>query len=428
MARTRSMAAPKLRQSGRKQEPAPAPAPAAKTSKPVGITKKKAATKAKPAPKPKAVRAPVPPTASKTTTKTSKRKASEIENENEAPQPKAKRAKATPAPAQRKPTTHRYGTRSKRLSSPLPPSPLAVPVLPPALRSHSPEREPGKEQGGDRHSSPPLPPPPPPSLASSSPSPFFSTQSPASSPPKPASQLPLPALDFAFLHPTNPVPFKYFSGKPLARLAVTSGQLEQREPLDWEHQSLEEIREDGKIAWGSQAVLADYINNKYMWDYKRKPEDARVYDHDEDPEVVLARLQNSEARAMQKKAAAEYTQMRLRQKEQDDGYGENFRKRNHPNQRLNVRTKHQRWSTVWKKKLAKFRQPELVKRAQSRQKWQIFRVHDPSPVAKDCSAELEEEAEDARLAREQFEADLAAGLVEDADEYGHDYDPWEANY
>lgn len=283
--------------------------------------------------------------------------------------------------------------------------------------SPSPEREPGEEQGDDRQSSPPLPSPPPPP--------------PASSPPKPVSQLPLPAFDLSSLYPINPVPFKYLSGEPLTRLTVkTGGPLKRRELLEGrELQTLEDIREDGKMPRGGwRPVIAARIEAWYMWNYQPNAADAKVYDHDQDPGVIQTRLQNAEARAYQKRDVAEDDRMELRQEEKDDGYGEDFRRRNHPNHRLTVRTKHKRWSTVWKRKLFKFRQTELLKREKSGQKWEMFRVHDRSPIAEDCSAELEEEGERARRAREQFEAEKAAGLLEDADEYGDDYDPYAEDY
>ncbi|CZT51734.1 uncharacterized protein RSE6_12922 [Rhynchosporium secalis] len=378
MAQTRAMTA------GRRSA---ASIPAAKTSKPAGITKKKKNAVATTKPKPKT--APVRTTT--TTKRTGKRKASEIEDEAPAPAPRVKRAKATPVAA--KPTNHRYGTRSKAQTAappPPPPSPSSSPLsavsaLPPALLSPSPEREPGQVLSGSL-------------LLSTFVAPFSST---------------------------------LFSGARLSPLVVERGcplsppELSEEKKL----RTLSGFRFLGKQERGSlQPILEQEIGIGYLGGFPR------VGDTEQDPRIIQARLEEAEEKAYwvreNKKSELSYR----REQEAVRGYEVVWANRNQTKYRLNRRTLLKRWSTPWKKQLIKVRRTELLRRAKLRQKWEMHRVHDHSPLTEDCSAALEEEArllsvhEQRALARERFAAEVAAGDVDDADEYGDDYDPFEEDY
>lgn len=81
---------------------------------------------------------------------------------------------------------------------------------------------------------------------------------------------------------------------------------------------------------------------------------------------------------------------------------------------------------------------DLVEREKSGRKWELYRVHENSPLAEDCSEDLHgeerlrvaeerfqlEEEPRAQLARERFERERAAGMIDD-EEYGDNYYPAE---
>ncbi|KAL2074728.1 hypothetical protein VTL71DRAFT_8507 [Oculimacula yallundae] len=416
MAQTRAMTA-----AGRATVPA-------KMSKPVGITKKKKVSAAKkPAPirttttattkrKAAAARKQAPARTSTATTtrkpaaaavrKGSKRRAAE-NDDGEAPAPAAKRAKANRAERfASKPTTHRYGTRSNlSAAAPSPAPPAAAPVLPavsaavalpPAPLSPSPEREPGQVL--------PLP-------------------------------LPLP-VDFvpSALTPTDPVSTTLFSGARLSPLVVErGGPLSPPELSDDQkartlggHRFLAKL----KLAKDGKPVLKQHIEAGYQ------PAKYHAILFPTEPRLIDAGLGQKEEEAYWDKDKKE-TQARARrvmEREAEYAPHTNFAKRSNAGYRMQVRTLRKKWSTLWKRYLWQSRQLELTERSWRGKKWEYAQVHEPSPLGEDCSAALEEEQRlmdvhaERVAARERFQAAFAAGEIEDADEYGDDYDPFEEDY
>ncbi|KAH7418367.1 hypothetical protein BKA64DRAFT_762543 [Cadophora sp. MPI-SDFR-AT-0126] len=376
MPNTRASPAPTLRRSGRNK------IPTSSSSKTVGVTKKKDAAKPKPARKAKKTDRAIAvlPTANKTS-KTSTRKRSG--GEDEAPAPKAKRAKTSEP-------------KAKAAVAPLLHLQSLLLTEPESESESEPEPEPGPGPEPENQQLPP-----PPALVHSLPAP----PSLAALPSVPALPAP-PALPSLLppLPPPQPAPYQ----------SIYSANPSPPPPASTAPGYLSLTRHQYR-----QIVPARHI-----------PGYEPAYEPPTQRSTAALRSQGDQKRANHL-ANLSYQ----RQQEARLGYVDDCSDKQNPlHKRLRMKEKVSQHHGDWRRRVRQERERQhQVDVKDGVEKWKMSRVHEKSPLRQECGDEweMEEMEEQERLrveARERFEAEKRAGLVEDAELYGEDYDPYAEDY